>query len=343
MKRKLLKINLISVILIVICSCSFAENMDELKSRKSELQEQIQESTEQVEEIKIQVTENLEQLNELEEKIEKYQAEVDELQGNLDELEGQIESIKNKLSVIQDNYNTQRDALQNRIVSLYEAGDILYLDVLLNSNSVSDFISNYFLIGEIARYDSDLLDNIESQKNQIETAKNTLDQKQKELKAAKESKEKTTIALENAIVIKNSYIEKLTEEEKETQDKIEEYKAELNSLESQIVAIATGEGIEDYVGGDFLWPTPGYKTITSPYGYRMHPILHYWRLHTGIDIGAPIGARIVAANDGVVIASKYSTSGYGNMVMIDHGGGYVTLYGHGSELVCEVRTRGKKR
>ena len=343
MKRNIIKINLIVLILIGLCTSVFAENMDEIKNRKNELQEKIQESSEQVQDIQIKITENLEQLNELEEKIANYENEVNNLQIKLDELQEQIDTIRGKLQIVQDNYNTQKNALQNRIVSLYEAGDILYLDVLLSSDSVSDFISNYFLIGEIARYDSNLLDNIENQKTQIENAKNTLDQKQKEIKAAKESKEKTTIALENARVIKNTYIEKLTDEEKQTQEKIEEYKTELNSLESQIVAIATADGIEEYVGGEFLWPTPGYKTITSPYGYRMHPILHYWRLHTGIDIGAPIGANIVAANDGVIIASKYTTNGYGNMVMIDHGGGIVTMYGHGSELVCEVRTRSKKR
>lgn len=343
MKRKITQIVLIIVILVGISTIVFAENMNDIRNRRSELQEQIQESSEQVQELQNKITENLEQLNSLEEKIASYENEINDLQVNLDELQEQIDKIQSKLELIQNNYNTQRNALQNRIVSLYEAGDILYLDVLLSSDSVSDFISNYFLIGEIARYDSNLLEDIENQKTQIETAKNTLQEKQKQLKIAKENKEKTTVALENAKTIKNSYIEKLTDEEKQTQEKIEEYKTELNSIESQIVTIATAEGIEEYVGGEFLWPTPGYKTITSPYGYRMHPILHYWRLHTGLDIGAPIGANIVAANDGVIIASKYTTNGYGNMVMIDHGGGIVTMYGHGSELVCEVRTRSKKR
>ena len=85
----------------------------------------------------------------------------------------------------------------------------------------------------------------------------------------------------------------------------------------------------------------GYTTITSRFGYRMHPVLHVWRLHTGTDIGTPIGANIIAANDGIVITSSYLT-GYGNTIMIDHGGGIVTLYGHASELVAEVGQTVKK-
>lgn len=75
----------------------------------------------------------------------------------------------------------------------------------------------------------------------------------------------------------------------------------------------------------------------------MHPILGVVRTHSGTDIAVPTGTNVLAVNDGIVIKSTYSTAGYGNMVMIDHGGGIVTLYAHGSELIAQVRTRSKKR
>ena len=80
------------------------------------------------------------------------------------------------------------------------------------------------------------------------------------------------------------------------------------------------------------WPVPGFYRITSPFGWRMHPVLHVRKLHTGIDIGknpgqAIAGAAIVAAGNGTVISAGYR-SGYGNTVMIDHGNGVVTLYAH---------------
>jgi len=83
------------------------------------------------------------------------------------------------------------------------------------------------------------------------------------------------------------------------------------------------------------WPTPGYTRITSTFGMRTHPITGIFKLHTGVDIGAPYGSNFVAANDGLVTYAGYNRA-YGNMVIIDHGGGITTLYAHGSEILVNV-------
>ena len=89
------------------------------------------------------------------------------------------------------------------------------------------------------------------------------------------------------------------------------------------------------------WPTPGYTRITSPYGMRTHPITGVYKLHTGVDLGAPYGSNFIAATDGTVIIAGYNTA-YGNMVIIDHGGGVSTLYAHGSKIMVEVGQTVKK-
>ena len=99
--------------------------------------------------------------------------------------------------------------------------------------------------------------------------------------------------------------------------------------------LAMVDGNSEFIGGEFLWPTPGNTTITSPFGNRFHPILHYYRNHNGIDIGAPMGEPVVASNPGTVITASYVGT-YGNVVMIDHGGGVVTAYAHGSKILVEV-------
>jgi len=336
MKKKIILIFLLIILFVIsICGIVLAENLEDLQNKKNELQNQINESNEQIEEIQIKITDNLEQLNNLNEKIYTYESEISNLTQNLVDVEKEIEEITKRLSIVEQNYNLQKDAFQTRMVALYETGDIVYLDVLLNSRSISEFISNYYLIGEIARYDTDLLENIENQKIKIENIKILLEEKKLNIETAKENREKTTIALENSKIIRNSYINKLSEQEKETQAKIDEFQEELNNLEAQIVMLATGNLGEDYVGGEFAWPAPGYTTITSNFGMRLHPIFKVNRLHTGTDIGMPTGASIVAANDGIVIKSTYTT-GYGNMIMIDHGGGVVTVYGHGSENVAQT-------
>ena len=340
-KEKILIIFIIVLSLLGLCGIVVAENLEDLQNKKSDLQNQINESNEQIQEIKIELTENLEQLNNISEKIYNYESEISSLETELNTIETEIQKTSDKLNIVETNYNLQKEAFQARMVAIYEAGDVVYLDVLLNSNSFSDFISNYYLIGEIAKYDNDLLENIEQQKDQIENTKSILEEKKENLQQLKKNKEKTTIALENSKVIRNSYIDKLSEQEKETQNKIDEYQKELNNLETQIVALTTGNIGSDYVGGEFAWPAPGYTTITSRYGMRIHPILKTARVHTGTDIAMPTGAYVIAANDGVVIKSMYVT-GYGNMVMIDHGGGVSTLYGHGSELIAQTGQEVKK-
>ena len=106
-------------------------------------------------------------------------------------------------------------------------------------------------------------------------------------------------------------------------------------VNKQILALA-GQGIDTaYIGGELEWPVPGYTRITSKYAMRVHPITGQYKLHTGVDIGAPEGANFVAANDGIVVKAEKNPA-YGNMVIIDHGGGISTLYAHGSEILVQV-------
>lgn len=335
-KKIILTCLLIVVVLVSFTTVVIADDLIDLQNRKNELNNQITEANEQVENIQIELTDTLKQIDNLDQKIETYQGQVDELNGKLETLQNQIKIAEEKLTNLENNYKIQRKTFQNRIVAQYEAGDVQYLDVLLSSNTLSEFISNYYLIGEIAKYDRNLLDNIDRQKNEIEKIKTTLTEREKNLKTVKENKEKTATALENAKVIKNSYAKQLTDSEKETQSKIAEYQRELDNLEAQIVTITSIKVGEDYVGGEFAWPAPGYSTITSKYGMRVHPILKTHRVHSGTDIAMPMGAYIIAANDGVVTKAGYSSTGYGNMVLIDHGGGVSTLYGHGSEILVQT-------
>ncbi len=340
------KISLIILAFIMILLISFssivgAENLNDLQNQKNQLQEQITESNEQVENIQIELTQNLEQLNNLNSKISTYESEISSLEENLSKIEKEIKEVTTKLNIIEENYTIQKKTLENRILSLYEAGDIYYIDVLLKSNSLSEFISNYYLVGQIAKYDNDLLENIERQKTQIETIQQSLTERKENLEILKKNKEKTTISLENSKIIRNSYIAKLSDDEKAMQEKIDKYQTELDNLDAQITVLTTLNIGEDFVGGEFIWPAPGYSTITSKFGMRFHPVIKVNRVHTGTDIAMPTGSYVIASNDGVVIQATYSTS-YGNMIVIDHGGGITTLYGHGSELIAKTGQTVKK-
>ncbi|MDE6419803.1 MAG: M23 family metallopeptidase, partial [Lachnospiraceae bacterium] len=117
---------------------------------------------------------------------------------------------------------------------------------------------------------------------------------------------------------------------------LEAQTATIEALEQQIAAEKKrlqelNQPQQTYDGGAFAWPCPSTKLVTSEFGWRMHPVLHYNRFHNGIDIGGKYGASIVAAYDGKVVAASY-TSAMGNYIMIDHGDGLYTIYMHCSQL-----------
>ena len=120
------------------------------------------------------------------------------------------------------------------------------------------------------------------------------------------------------------------------QAKIDEFNSQINSIETEIRSLAKIINFgEDYSGGPMQWPIPGHYTITSNYGMRVHPITGVYKLHTGVDISASMGTEFTAIANGVVVKAEYN-SAYGNMVIIDHGGGVQTLYAHGSEIVANI-------
>ena len=145
---------------------------DEIQNDDKNLKEAIDEASEQKEEINIELTETLKQVESLDAKIEEYQSKIEELQVKLKDTQKNIKETKEKLENIEENYILQKEALSNRLVVLYESGEIRYLDFLLSSNSLSEFISNYYLIAEIAKYDTNLLENIDRFVNETKEAFN---------------------------------------------------------------------------------------------------------------------------------------------------------------------------
>jgi len=335
MKEKVIVILFVVLLLIGIGNITKADDLVELQEQRDELQEKIEESVIEIEGIKLELTETLNEINRLNGQVYVYEEEINQLDDNIKQKEEDIKKVEEKLEYLKQECDKQRKILHNRIVALYENSDVTYLDVLLNSKSIIDFISRYYIIEEIATYDAELLKTVEREKELIEIVEQELKKQDLELKEIQTEKQKKVIALENAKLVQNSYQNSLTESEKEIQAKLDEYNEELDRVEAEILFISRMYVSENYTGGLFEWPAPGYYTITSEYGMRLHPILKVYRSHSGLDIGAPMGANIIAANDGVVIKAT-QMGAYGNVVMIDHGGGIITVYAHGSEIIAKL-------
>ena len=358
MKKKIVSLILIILILQYFCIFVFANDSitneitnsttnsiaDELEKQKEDVENKLEEANTELEYVQDELSDTMLKVQETEDKILKYQKEVNELGEKMETLQKSIDESTAKLEIASQNYEEKSDLLAKRLVAMYEAGDTQYLDVLLKSNSITEFISRYYIIQEVAEYDSILINEVEQEKNNIETTKQKLENEQAEIKIIKAKNEQTTIVLSNMKTLQKSYISKLSENEKKLQKQITEYKNDQAEIERQIL-LATNVIDPDiqYTGGEMLWPVAISGTVvTSDYGTREHPIQGVVKEHTGIDIGnTPTGSPVVAAADGVVTYAGW-LGGYGNCVMINHGDGVVTLYGHGNKILTSVNKEVKQ-
>ena len=338
------------ILILIICFISrmaYAENevVDEnatnstnstdLQTQQQQLQEQTDQANQELSETQSQLSDNLKEIEELDQKIEDSENELNKLNEQVQALKDEISSVETELAEVTEKYEAQKEIFEKRVVALYETGEVSYLDILLNSSSVYEFVSSYYVISEIAEADNDLLTSIGDKKDEIELKKRTLDKEKENLAALVETQQRTSKILQNTKIIRENYVSKLSEEEKAKQAQIDEMTAQYKAINTQILELLN-QGIDtEYIGGELAWPVPGYTRITSKYGMRVHPITGQYKLHTGVDISAPMGANFIAANDGIVVKAEYNTA-YGRMVVIDHGGGISTLYAHGSEILVQV-------
>ena len=309
--------------------------VENLQNERNEIQNQMNEASGQLEGVQNDLSENLQQVQKLDERISESEQELNDLNTQITDLQSSIDEVEANLQTAQAAYDSQKAVLDNYLVEVQESSDVEYLDVLLSSKNISEFLSSYFLISELASYEMDLLDDMQAKKDEIELSKATLEQDREQLATIKANQTKTATILENTKTVRENFISKLSDQEKEIQAQIDEYNTRFEEINKEILELAQGSIAAEYIGGELAWPVPGYTRITSKYGMRTHPITGVYKLHTGVDIGAPMGANFIAANDGIVTKASYN-SAYGNMVIIDHGGGVSTLYAHGSEILVQV-------
>jgi Membrane-bound metallopeptidase len=272
------------------------------------------------------------QIKNLESQIKSTENEINGIKGNISQTESKISIVQQNLAAVEEEMSLQNDALQKRLRVMYKNGDIGLIEILLGSEDITDFMTNMDMIQKIFDNDVEVLKSMKEQHSKIENQKNQLETLQSQLEEQQQSQtEKQSSLQANRGEVANLKAQ-VSSDNKELANQIDSLNAEADRLVDEIKNL---QGDQAYTGGEFSWPVPGHTTITSPFGYRIHPILKVKKLHTGIDISAPTGSKVIAANSGKVIMARYNSS-YGNVVMIDHGGGIVTLYAHNSKLVVST-------
>ena len=313
-----------------------------LNEQKEQVSEELAKAEEQLTYVQEELSKAVVDLQKMDDKINEYQTTLNQVNSKYSELQQKVSESETKLEEAKEKYEKKLNLLKNRLVAIYKHGETKYLDVLLNSRNIIDFISKYYVVQRIAEIDSKTINELKEQKIELEKINNELEEDKAQMKIAKVEAEKQTVILTNTKTVYENQKNSLSESEKQLNAQIETYKKQQEELENLIQYTISGSTYElKYSGGVMIWPTLETSYITSPYGSRLHPIQGVIKNHDGIDIGGKTGDPVYAAADGIVIYSAFNTGGYGNMIMIDHGLNsegvkIVTLYAHGDKLLKSV-------
>ena len=316
--------------------------IDEIQKQVDALSVQREESQKKVDELQDKQASVLEQKAALDNRNEYASAQIELINEQIELLDEMIKSKEKEMIAALEKEEEQLARYRSRVRAMEESGDPSLLELFLKSESISDALSAVDDIGDIMESDRRLQQEylaakeaVQEIKAEYEAAKADCEGKRRALRMEQSRLEQQVREAYNLIDNLQNDIDKAVEEYEinaAAEDQMVAYLDEL-SLKFAQEQEAARTGV--LTKGTFLWPVPDCKLITSPFGYRIHPILNYERFHAGIDVGAKMNDVIVASDGGTVIVAEYSDS-YGNFVMVNHGNGYTTLYAHMSTMAVEV-------
>ncbi|MHB0887032.1 MAG: murein hydrolase activator EnvC family protein [Bacillota bacterium] len=256
--------------------------------------------------------------------------ELSRIQTQMKKTQADIVQAQADLAVAEADLNKRQHYIDDRVRAMYENGSVSYLEVLLGSRDFVDFLNRLELLTQIVSNDVQVYGEIKDTHEQIAQKKAVLEDKQAQLTGLKQQSEVKKASLDQNEAQRQKSLTELASLESDVEDDLDQLEQASNELTKFIQANSGGAGLAtDRSQIHMAWPVPRGR-ITSPFGYRVHPILRTKKLHTGIDIADAAWTPIKAAEAGRVIMARYNYF-YGYMVMIDHGAGVVSLYGHGQK------------
>ena len=317
---------------VVATTFVYADALSDAKNELSSIQTQIKNLKKQIESGKAEEKNLQAKLTQLDRSISAAEAAVEKLEEEITETKGRVADAQAALDSKEEEVADQDEMMGLRIRNMYKNGETSILQILLGSDSITDLMTNIDMAARIMDNDVDLLGQLKEQYGILHDFRVELE----ELQASLESQQKDAQEQQDALEVARADViatkAMVTENRSMLEAQVDAMEAEANALTAEILKLQTEAA---YVGGKMIWPVPASTRITSPFGYRIHPILGTNKLHTGIDIGVGSYNEVRAVNAGTVIKAAWNNS-YGYMVMIDHGGGIVTLYAHNSKLLVKT-------
>ena len=317
------------------------------RKKKNNLEKKIEQTNTEIAGVQSQMSKELQQINTLNAEISTYQIDIDSLNEKISNLTTELEIKQENIIKQEEKYAEQKSLLDKRLIALYESGTTTYLDLLLSSESLSDFLSKYYLIEQLVEYEQELLLKIEKTKQQIEAEKSTLENSKAELELSKKNLENKQNLLSSSINKKKNLVSNLSAEEAELQKQLEEFEEDKREIQQELSRIAAEDSKNSNVHNysspsayDYIFPVIG--CTKSNINNLIYPS---YLGHTGVDVNINVkGKNIVAVKSGTVVISKALTRSngtyrsYGEYIVINHHDGTMTLYAHmleGSRKVIE--------
>ena len=312
-----------------------AKTLQQLQTERADLKKKTEEAKKNLEEARQKKQSVEEEVAVLDQTLNAANEQLEKVESDLDEVQKRLEESKKMLAEATENKEKQLTVFGQRVKYIHENGNTGYLDVILESEGISDLLMRMQHVEEIIDYDNNLLTNLKETENVIREKKEEVQQEEAETAQLVEEQKATLASLETLKAEKIKTVQAYAQDEAKYNQLVQSNEAASKEVEKLISAATANNDTVVYTGGKLNWPVPARaassSSLSSGFVNRKRPIGSGWEKHTGYDIPAPYGSNIVAAEGGTVITAGW-VNGYGNTVMINHGGGVVTLYGHNSSL-----------
>ena len=345
MKKHTRKMTLLLVLVltavIAVSGAVYAADVDELKDKKEDIDSQIKDKKSELETNQSSQKSTQEQLDTINANLDAVQKEIDQITHDLAVAEENLANQQIEYENIKAQLEASQAELRTRVCAIYRNGDVSYLDVIFSSESVEDFISGFIFLSKIVEQDQNIITTIQENKVLAEEKLKELETTRNQILALQERKQAEEAEYEKQVDAKMALLDQLESEEAVLEEELEEMEKQSASIAAEInsyyASLSSTDVAYTYTGsGVFGWPLAIQGRVSSNFGYRIHPISGTRRLHAGVDIAAPAGTPILAAESGTVIRVQNLSTGYGHNVIVAHGSNISTLYGHMSSINVSV-------
>ncbi|MDN5344656.1 MAG: hypothetical protein PWQ18_767 [Clostridia bacterium] len=322
---------------------AYGASLDDLKKQQEQVQQSIEEKQKVLQQKNDEGEALLQQLQQIEQEIKDKEAQIARLDQELAAAQERVQKVSAQLQQAEAAQEKRMDILRTRLKDIYQVGQVNYLEVLLQSTSLEDFLVRAELLAKIAQGDVKLIQEIKAERERIAAQKADLEAERDKIAQLRRQADGERVQLASRRETQRQLLAQVEAEKKRVAAALDEMEAMSRQIAAKIRAEQSKSNRKLGPNGTngMLWPLPGYTSISSPFGWRIHPLLKTRRFHDGVDLPAPAGTEVIAPLDGQIISTGY-LGGYGNHIVIDHGGGMSTMYAHLSAILVRDGQEVKK-